>query len=97
MTPASPSPLSARSEELVRGMHGSGFPRPIRAMSSSSRRQDLSVVGHSVPYRDLSESTNIDLGVSYFRQATTTRASSERPSIHPIFMDQTFTVRTPLR
>ncbi len=34
---------------------------------SSSRRQDLSVVGHLRAYRDLSESTNIDLGVSYSR------------------------------
>jgi hypothetical protein len=34
---------------------------------SSGRRQDLSVVGHLRAYRDLSESTNIDLGVSYAR------------------------------
>lgn len=31
------------------------------------RRQDLSVVGHLRAYRDLSESTNLDLGVSYAR------------------------------
>lgn len=31
------------------------------------RRQDLSVVGHIRAYRDLSESTNLDLGVSYAR------------------------------
>jgi len=31
------------------------------------RRQDLSVVGHVRAYRDLSESTNLDLGVSYTR------------------------------
>ena len=31
------------------------------------RRQDLSVVGHLRAYRDLTESTNIDLGVSYSR------------------------------
>ena len=31
------------------------------------RRQDLSVVGHLRGYRDLSESTNLDLGVSYSR------------------------------
>jgi len=31
------------------------------------RRQDVSVVGHIRAYRDLSESTNLDLGVSYAR------------------------------
>ena len=31
------------------------------------RRQDLSVVGHLRAYRDLTESTNLDLGVSYSR------------------------------
>src|ERR1700675_3833309 len=31
------------------------------------RRQDVSVVGHLRAYRDLSESTNLDLGVSYAR------------------------------
>jgi hypothetical protein len=31
------------------------------------QRQDLSVVGHIRAYRDLSESTNLDLGVSYAR------------------------------
>jgi outer membrane murein-binding lipoprotein Lpp len=34
---------------------------------SAYRRQDLSVVGHVRAYRDLSESTNLDLGVSYAR------------------------------
>src|SRR5438552_1682376 len=34
---------------------------------SAQRRQDLSVVGHLRAYRDLSESTNLDLGVSYAR------------------------------
>lgn len=34
---------------------------------TASRRQDVSVVGHIRAYRDLSESTNIDLGVSYAR------------------------------
>src|SRR6267142_4127003 len=33
----------------------------------AARRQDLSVVGHLRAYRDLSESTNLDLGVSYAR------------------------------
>src|SRR6266436_4193491 len=32
---------------------------------TAKRRQDLSVVGHLRAYRDLSESTNLDLGVSY--------------------------------
>src|SRR5207244_11362196 len=31
------------------------------------RRQDVSVVGHLRAYRDLSESTNLDLGLSYAR------------------------------
>src|SRR5206468_2348246 len=34
---------------------------------SAPRREDLSVVGHLRAYRDLSESTNLDLGVSYAR------------------------------
>jgi hypothetical protein len=33
----------------------------------ATRRQNLSVVGHLRGYRDLSESTNLDLGVSYAR------------------------------
>src|ERR1700730_14730885 len=33
----------------------------------ASRREDVSVVGHLRGYRDLSESTNLDLGVSYAR------------------------------
>jgi hypothetical protein len=34
---------------------------------AANRRQDLSVVGHLRAYRDLSESTNLDLGMSYSR------------------------------
>jgi hypothetical protein len=34
---------------------------------AANRREDLSVVGHIRGYRDLSESTNLDLGVSYSR------------------------------
>jgi hypothetical protein len=34
---------------------------------TSYRRQDASVVGHIRAYRDLTESTNLDLGVSYAR------------------------------
>ncbi|MBZ5528546.1 MAG: hypothetical protein LAN71_11675 [Acidobacteriia bacterium] len=34
---------------------------------TSSRRQDASVIGHLRTYRDLGESTNLDLGVSYAR------------------------------
>lgn len=34
---------------------------------TAARRQDVSVVGHLRAYRDLSESTNLDLGVSYAR------------------------------
>jgi hypothetical protein len=34
---------------------------------SATRAQDLSVVGHLRGYRDLNESTNLDLGVSYAR------------------------------
>ena len=45
--------------ELLRGDSGDLF--------QASRRQDVSVVGHLRAYRDLSESTNLDLGVSYAR------------------------------
>jgi outer membrane murein-binding lipoprotein Lpp len=34
---------------------------------AANRREDLSVVGHLRGYRDLSESTNLDLGISYSR------------------------------
>src|SRR5712692_1278233 len=34
---------------------------------AANRREDLSVVGHLRAYRDLSESTNLDLGISYSR------------------------------
>lgn len=34
---------------------------------ASHRREDVSVVGHLRAYKDLSESTNLDLGVSYAR------------------------------
>ena len=47
------------SAELLRGDSGDLF--------QASRRQDASVVGHLRAYRDLSESTNLDLGVSYAR------------------------------
>jgi len=47
------------SAELLRGDAGDLF--------HASRRQDVSVVGHLRAYRDLSESTNLDLGVSYAR------------------------------
>src|SRR5260370_36848614 len=37
------------------------------AVFTAGRRQDVSVVGHLRIYRDLSESTNLDLGASYAR------------------------------
>src|SRR5713226_7859946 len=47
------------SAELLRGDSGDLF--------QASRREDVSVVGHVRAYRDLSESTNLDLGISYAR------------------------------
>jgi hypothetical protein len=47
------------SAEVLRGDSADVF--------QASRRQDVSVVGHIRAYRDLSESTNLDLGVSYAR------------------------------
>jgi hypothetical protein len=44
------------------------------------RRQDLSVVGHLRAYRDLSESTNLDLGVSYSRGNSAGLQSASNPS-----------------
>ena len=44
---------------------------------SSNRRQDVSVVGHLRAYRDLTESTNIDLGVSYSRGHNSAGIGSE--------------------
>jgi hypothetical protein len=47
------------SAEVLRGDSADVF--------QASRRQDVSVVGHLRAYRDLNESTNLDLGVSYAR------------------------------
>jgi hypothetical protein len=47
------------SAEILRGDSDDLF--------QASRRQDVSVVGHLRAYRDLSESTNLDLGLSYAR------------------------------
>jgi hypothetical protein len=44
------------------------------------RRQDLSVVGHVRAYRDLSESTNLDLGVSYTRGNSAGLVTAPNPS-----------------
>jgi hypothetical protein len=43
---------------------------------TANRREDLSVVGHLRAYRDLTESTNIDLGVSYARGHNNAAAGS---------------------
>jgi len=43
---------------------------------TSNRRQDVSVVGHLRLYRDLGESTNIDLGGSYARGHNTARVGT---------------------
>ncbi len=47
---------------------------------NSYRRQDLSVVGHLRGYRDLSESTNLDLGISYARGNSAGLAAAPNPS-----------------
>jgi len=47
---------------------------------SAYRRQDLSVVGHLRGYRDLSESTNLDLGVSYARGNSAGLSTRPNPS-----------------
>jgi hypothetical protein len=47
------------SAEVLRGDSADVF--------QANRRQDVSVVGHLRAYRDLTESTNLDLGVSYAR------------------------------
>jgi hypothetical protein len=48
---------------------------------TASRRQDVSVVGHLRAYRDLSESTNLDLGVSYARGHN--RSGFDNPAFNP--------------
>src|SRR5260370_42076309 len=57
--PAPKNSFLAGSAELMLGDSGDLF--------QASRRHDVSVVGHLRAYRDLSESTNLDLGVSYAR------------------------------
>jgi hypothetical protein len=47
---------------------------------SSYRRQDLGVVGHLRGYRDLSESTNLDLGISYARGNSAGFSAAPNPS-----------------
>jgi hypothetical protein len=47
---------------------------------SAYRRQDLSVVGHLRGYRDLSESTNLDLGISYARGNSAGLITAPNPS-----------------
>jgi len=47
---------------------------------SAYRRQDLGVVGHLRGYRDLSESTNLDLGASYARGNSAGLATAANPS-----------------
>ncbi len=47
---------------------------------SAYRRQDLGVVGHLRAYRDLSESTNLDLGASYARGNSAGLAAAANPS-----------------
>src|SRR5215813_4023971 len=47
---------------------------------TANRRQDLSVVGHLRAYRDLNESTNIDLGASYARGHNNSGAGTSDPS-----------------
>ena len=47
---------------------------------SAYRRQDLGVVGHLRAYRDLSESTNLDLGASYARGNSAGLATAASPS-----------------
>jgi hypothetical protein len=44
------------------------------------RRQDLSVVGHLRAYHDISESTNLDLGVSYTRGNSAGLITAPNPS-----------------
>src|SRR6267378_2134509 len=44
------------------------------------RRQDLGTVGHLRAYRDLSESTNLDLGASYARGNSAGLATAGKPS-----------------
>jgi len=47
---------------------------------SAYRRQDLNVVGHLRGYRDLSESTNLDLGLSYARGNSAGLGTALNPS-----------------
>jgi len=68
MTRAFPSP---RFLPAPKSWFAEGTAQVFRGDSSTvyaaNRRQDLSVVGHLRGYRDLSESTNLDLGISYSR------------------------------
>lgn len=47
---------------------------------SAYRRQDVSVVGHLRAYRDLTESTNLDLGISYSRGNSAGMTTAANPS-----------------
>jgi hypothetical protein len=47
---------------------------------TANRRQDVSVVGHLRAYRDLNESTNLDVGLSYARGHNNAGALTSDPS-----------------
>jgi hypothetical protein len=67
--PAPKNWFAQGTAQIFRGDSGQLF--------TSNRRQDVSVVGHLRAYRDLSESTNIDLGVSYSRGHNSAGIGSE--------------------
>lgn len=58
--------LPAPKDWFVQGT-GQVFRGDSADVFTANRRQDVSVVGHIRVYRDLGESTNLDLGVSYSR------------------------------
>jgi len=58
--------LPAPKNWFVQGT-GQVFRGDSSTVYAANRREDLSVVGHVRGYRDLSESTNLDLGISYSR------------------------------
>ena len=61
-------PHPARAQGHLPGRHGPGLPRRHRGcFRVATRRSDVSTVGHLRAYRDITESTNLDLGVSYAR------------------------------
>jgi len=66
MMPDSPFRYPPGTENWLPRIYGTDLPRRFCRCLHLSCQNDVSVVGHLRAYRDLSESTNMDVGASVF-------------------------------